>query len=128
MSAKPPLGSAIIMAFVATQDQAKAKAFYQGTLGLNLVSEDPFALVFDVQGIMLRVTNVGKVVVAPYTVLGWQVGDVHATVKALEEAGVKFERYEGVPQDEAGVWSSPSGAQVAWFKDPDGHTLSVTEF
>jgi len=115
------------MAFVGTQDQAKARAFYRDTLGLRLTSEDRFALVFDVEGIMLRVTNVGKVVVAPYIVLGWQVKNIASAVKAMGEAGVKLERYEGLGQDELGIWHAPGGAQVAWFKDPDGNTLSVTE-
>ncbi|MGA2983872.1 MAG: VOC family protein [Terriglobia bacterium] len=127
MSTGSPLGSEKIMAFVGTQDAAKARAFYQDTLGLRLISEDHFALAFDAHGIMLRVTNVGKAVVAPYTVLGWEIKDIAATVKALQEAGVKFEHYEGLGQDELGVWHAPGGAKVAWFKDPDGNTLSVTQ-
>ena len=128
MSTGSPLGSEKIMAFVGTQDAAKARAFYQDTLGLRLISEDHFALAFDAHGIMLRVTNVGKAVIAPYTVLGWEIKDIAATVKALQEAGVKFEHYEGLGQDELGVWHAPGGAKVAWFKDPDGNTLSVTQF
>ena len=128
MSADPPLAASKIMAFAATTDQARAKAFYQGTLGLRLIHEDRFALAFDVNGIMLRVTSVGKIAVAPYTVLGWQVEDITSTVSMLESAGVKFERYEGMAQDDRGVWHAPGGAKVAWFKDPDGNTLSVTEF
>ncbi len=116
------------MAFVATQTPAKAKAFYRDTLGLDLITEDGFALSFDVHGIMLRVTSVKKVAVAPYTVRGWQVKDIVATAKALQQAGVKFERYEGMAQDELGVWNAPGGAKVAWFKDPDGNTLSIAEF
>jgi len=127
MTEPSPLGSAQIMAFVGTQDQAKAKAFYQGTLGLRLISEDHFALAFDVDGVMLRVTNVGKPVIAPYTVLGWQVKSTATAVKALQKAGVKFERYEGLGQDELNIWHAPGGAKVAWFKDTDGNTLSVTE-
>ena len=128
MPTESPLGSEKIMAFVGTQDQAKAKTFYRDTLGLRLISEDHFALAFDVNGIMLRVTNVGKMaVIAPYTVLGWEVKNIAATVKTLQEAGVKLEHYEGLGQDELGVWHAPGGAKVAWFKDPDGNTLSVTE-
>jgi catechol 2,3-dioxygenase-like lactoylglutathione lyase family enzyme len=127
MATESPLGSEKIMAFVGTGDAAKAKAFYQDTLGLRLISEDAFALAFDAHGIMLRVSNVGNVVITPYTVLGWQVKSIAATVKALLKAGVKFERYEGMDQDKLGVWHSPGGANVAWFKDPDGNTLSVTE-
>lgn len=127
MSTESILGAANIMAFVGTEDHARARAFYQGTLGLRLISEDRFALVFDVNGITLRVTNVGKLVVAPYTVLGWHVNDIAATVKTLQQSGVKFERYAGMAQDELGIWQSPSGARVAWFKDPDGNTLSLTQ-
>jgi hypothetical protein len=85
-------------------------------------------LVFDANGIMLRVANVGKVVIAPYTVLGWQVKNIGESMKALLAAGVKFEIYAGQGQDELGVWHTPSGAKVAWFKDPDGNTLSITQF
>jgi catechol 2,3-dioxygenase-like lactoylglutathione lyase family enzyme len=122
-----PLGSQKIMAFAATADPAKAKAFYRDTLGLRLTSEDGFALAFDVQGVMLRVTTVKKVAVAPYTVLGWQVDDIAATAQALKNAGVEFQRYQGLPQDELGVWEAPGGAKVAWFQDPDGNTLSITQ-
>jgi catechol 2,3-dioxygenase-like lactoylglutathione lyase family enzyme len=123
-----PLGSQKIMAFAATADPSKARAFYRDTLGLRLMSEDGFALAFDVQGVMLRVTTVKKVAVAPYTVLGWQVEDIAATAKALQEAGVELQRYQGLPQDELGVWQAPGGTKVAWFHDPDGNTLSITEF
>jgi catechol 2,3-dioxygenase-like lactoylglutathione lyase family enzyme len=122
------LGSAKIIAFVATTDALRAKAFYRDTLGLPLVSEDPYAVVFDAAGTMLRVTVVEKRVVAPYTVVGWQVADIRATVETLDKAGVKTERYIGMDQDEGGIWTSPGGARIAWFKDPDGNTLSVTQF
>jgi catechol 2,3-dioxygenase-like lactoylglutathione lyase family enzyme len=128
MSPQPVHGLRKIMAFVATEDAARAKAFYRDTLALPLISEDGFALVFDVQGIMLRVQLVEKVSVAPYTVLGWQVEDIISMALALERAGVKFARYPGLEQDEHGVWTAPGGAKVAWFHDPDGNTLSITEF
>ncbi|MGA3328503.1 MAG: VOC family protein [Terriglobia bacterium] len=127
MPTKSPVGSKKIMAFVATEDAAQAKTFYRDTLGLRLIREDPFALAFDAHGIMLRVTKVGKAVIAPYPVLGWQVKNVAKTVKALLKAGVIFERYKGIGQDDFGIWHSPSGAKVAWFKDPDGNTLSLTQ-
>lgn len=102
--------------------------FYRDTLGLPLVSEElPFALVFDAHGTMLRVTVVEKVVSASYTVLGWQVPNIVAAAKALTQAGVRFERYSGMQQDELGIWPSPGGASVAWFKDPDGNTLSISQ-
>ena len=129
MNTSGVLGSHKIVAFVATRDPDRARAFYRDTLGLRLVAEQlPFALVFEANGTMLRVTVVRELVVAPYTVLGWDVPDVAATANALAAAGVKLERHPGMPQDELGIWTSPSGARVAWFKDPDGNTLSVTQF
>jgi len=116
------------MAFVATCDPVRARGFYRDTLGLHLLSEDQFALAFDVAGTMLRVTTFQKVGVANYTVLGWQVPDIVQTAKNLQEARVNVERYPGMQQDELGIWKSPSGAKVAWFKDPDGNTLSITQF
>jgi catechol 2,3-dioxygenase-like lactoylglutathione lyase family enzyme len=122
------LGSEKLVAFVATRDSARAKEFYRDTLGLRLVSEDQFALVFDAAGTMLRVTCVPELVPAKYTVLGWHVRDIVQTAKQLQQAHVALERYPGMQQDELGIWNSPSGAQVAWFKDPDGNTLSITQF
>jgi len=117
-----------IMGFVATADPDRAKKFYRDTLGLPLVSEElPFALVFDAHGTMLRVTVVKEVSPRSYTVLGWKVPDIVAAAKALLKVGVQFERYQGMEQDGLGIWSSPSGAKVAWFKDPDGNTLSISQ-
>jgi catechol 2,3-dioxygenase-like lactoylglutathione lyase family enzyme len=116
-----------LIAFVATGDPERARAFYAGTLGLELEEETPFAVVFRVGATMLRVTVVSEMVVAPYTVLGWAVDDITARVRELAARGVAFERYDGVEQDELGVWRSPAGARVAWFKDPDGNTLSLTQ-
>lgn len=127
--AQSVLGSRNIIAFVPVRDPDRARAFYRDTLGLRLVSEElSFALVFDAHGTMLRVSIVHELAPARSTVLGWQVPDIVATVKGLQEAGVNFERYEGMNQDDLGIWPSPSGAKVAWFKDPDGNTLSLTQF
>ena len=116
-----------IVAFIGASDAARAREFYRDKLGLPLVSEElPFALVFDAKGTMLRVTITQKVVAAGYTVLGWSVPDVAGAVKAMAQAGVVFERYAGMPQDELGIWTAPSGTKVAWFKDPDGNVLSVS--
>ena len=122
------LESENLVAFVATRDPGRAKKFYRDTLGLRLVSEDQFALVFDAAGTMLRVTRVQELAGAKYTVLGWEVQDIVQTAKQLQRAQVALERYPGMPQDELGIWNAPSGAKVAWFKDPDGNTLSVTQF
>jgi catechol 2,3-dioxygenase-like lactoylglutathione lyase family enzyme len=117
-----------LIGFVATSDADRAKKFYRDMLGLRLVSDEtPFALVFDAHGTILRVTIVEKVMPAGYTVLGWQVPDIVAAAKALSEAGVRFERFQGMQQDELGIWSSPGGAMVAWFKDADGNTLSISQ-
>jgi catechol 2,3-dioxygenase-like lactoylglutathione lyase family enzyme len=117
-----------MIGFVATSDPDRAKKFYRDTLGLPLVSEElPFALVFDANGTTLRVTVVKQVTLAGYTVLGWKVPDIVAAAKALLSAGVRFERYPGMEQDGLGIWSSPAGTKVAWFKDPDGNTLSISQ-
>lgn len=121
------LKSRPIIAFVATTDPKRAKGFYAKTLGLRLVSQDGFALAFDAGGTMLRVAIVSTLRPAGYTVLGWIVPDIAKAVRGLAKRGVSFQRYEGMPQDELGVWSSPSGARIAWFNDPDGNTLSLTE-
>jgi catechol 2,3-dioxygenase-like lactoylglutathione lyase family enzyme len=117
-----------IIAFVGTRDRERAKAFYRDTLGLTLASDEPYAVVFDAGGTMLRVTPVNEVAAANYTVLGWEVDDVAAMVASLSGRGVRFERYDFMKQDEAGVWTAPGGAKVAWFRDPDGNLLSVSEF
>ena len=122
------LKSQPIIAFVATTDPRRAKSFYVKTLALRLVSEDDFALVFDAGGTMLRVAVVKTLRPAGYTVLGWIVADIAKAVRDLVKRGVDFQRYEGMSQDDLGIWSSPSGARVAWFTDPDGNTLSLTEF
>lgn len=122
------LGSADVMAFVATRDPAAARTFYAETLGLRLVADDQFALVFDANGTELRVQKVPEPAPLSYTVLGWKVADIGETVRWLAAKGVRFESYEWLPQDESGVWTAPDGTRVAWFKDPDGNLLSLTQF
>jgi catechol 2,3-dioxygenase-like lactoylglutathione lyase family enzyme len=97
-------------------------------LGLKFVSDEPPALVFQVGGSMLRIQKVERVQPPPYTALGWAVGDIRGTVQRLRAAGVEFQKYEGLNQDNDNIWTSPSGAKVAWFRDPDGHVLSLTQF
>ncbi|MEI9969022.1 MAG: VOC family protein [Terracidiphilus sp.] len=124
------LGTSKLVAFVATTDSIRARAFYEGLLGLRLVEdEQPFALVFDANGIMLRVTAVHEHHPAPFTVLGWGVPSIEDTVERLTSAGVEFQRYPGINDgDPNAIWTAPGGARVAWFKDPDGNVLSVTQF
>ncbi|HTU51853.1 MAG TPA: glyoxalase superfamily protein [Acidobacteriaceae bacterium] len=117
-----------IIGFVTIVDVERAKSFYRDILGLRLISEEPpFALVFDANGIMIRLGMGKHLPPASGTVLGWQVPDIVSVVRNLESAGVQFERYEFLKQDDAGIWTSPTGARVAWFKDPDGNVLSVSE-
>lgn len=115
------------ISFLATTDFTRAKEFFCGMLGLKLLEDDGFAIVFDLNGIMLRVVKVPKVIAASYTVLGWHVKDTPEIVKKLSAVGVKFERYQGFGQDENGIWTAPGGTRVAWFKDPDGNLLSVSD-
>ncbi len=122
------LSTSNVVAFVASCRPDDAKSFYKETLGLRLLSDDAFAIVFDANGMMLRVQKVQEHAPLPYTALGWDVADIQASVAGLSGKGVRFERYEWLEQDESGVWSAPSGAQIAWFKDPDGNTLSLTQF
>jgi len=124
------LASMDVIAFVPTRNPEKAREFFETTLGLRFVSDDQFALVFDANGVMIRVVDVSGVAdykPAPFTILGWSVSNIGKTVKDLQRKGVKFERFPGMEQDQLGVWSSPSGAKWAWFKDPDGNVLSLTE-
>jgi catechol 2,3-dioxygenase-like lactoylglutathione lyase family enzyme len=122
------LGSFDLLAFVITGDAARAKAFYGETLGLKFVSQDAYALVFDANGTMLRVTVIPGHKPAEHAVLGWIVPDIQASAANLENAGVTMERYSFIEQDEHGVWTSPDGAaKVAFFKDPDGNVLSISQ-
>lgn len=122
------LGSRDIVAFVATTDPDRARAFYRDVLGLRLTAEDGFALMFDAHGTMLRVVKVRQFAPQPFTVLGWHVDDdIAAAAAALASAGVTFERFPGMEQDALGVWTSPGGSKVAWFRDPDGNTLSLSQ-
>ena len=121
-------GSRKVMAFAATSKPARARRFYRDTLGLRLVSEDEFALAFDAHGTMLRVQKVESLQPQAHTALGWHVDDIRGTIRSLEQRGVHFERHPGMPQDEFGVWTTPDGSSVAWFRDPDGNVLSLTQF
>jgi catechol 2,3-dioxygenase-like lactoylglutathione lyase family enzyme len=117
-----------IVAFVPTVQADRARSFYGASLGLRLLSDElPFALVYDAHGIMLRVTVVADRSPAPYTVLGWEVPDIRQAVMSLTERGIRFEQFPQLTQDDLAIWTAPGGAQIAWFRDPDGNTLSLSQ-
>jgi catechol 2,3-dioxygenase-like lactoylglutathione lyase family enzyme len=121
------LGAAEPVVIICTRDRARAAVFYRETLGLKLKSEDDYAVVFDVDGIDLRVSTVPDFTPHEHTVLGFRVPDVATIVKALREQGVMFNTYKGFNQDDLGIVALPNSAlRVAWFNDPDGNVLSVT--
>ncbi len=116
------------MTFIATRDRARAKAFYGGTLGFEVLHEDDFAVVLNLNGTMLRISTVANHVAQQHTVLGWEVPDIAAAVTELRQRGVSFTIYEGFGQDDLGVWSAPgSSSKIAWFNDPDGNVLSLAQ-
>ena len=116
-----------LRAFVPTTKPDKAKSFYKDVLGLKLLSEDNYALEFDANETLLRVTTVKDLQPQQFTVLGWGVDDISSTIKSLNDKGIFCEKYDYFEQDELGVWTAPNGSKVAWFKDPDGNILSLTE-
>ncbi len=119
---RSPLG-----AFALTAKPAAAVAFYRDVLGLDFVHEDDFAIVFIAHGTTLRISKVPEFVPAAHTILGWQVDDIVSIVKQLGAKDVEFQRYPGMEQDALGIWTVPDGTKVAWFKDPDGNVLSLSQ-
>jgi len=117
-----------LKAFMPTTNPVKARKFYKETLGLKLLAEDNYALEFDANGTLLRITTVEKLVPHPFTVLGWDVENIADLIKSLISKGVAFERYDFFNQDNLGIWTAPGGTKVAWFKDPDGNLLSLSEY
>jgi len=115
------------VSFIATAKPDESRRFYETVLNIKCVSNDAFALVFDLGVTTLRIQQVESVPEVNYTVLGWEVANIRKRVDELTNNGVRFEKFSQLPQDEAGIWASPGGALVAWFKDPDGNTLSLTE-
>lgn len=122
------LSSPIFTAFLPTVKPDDSKKFYAETLGLKLISEDNYALVFQQNETLLRITVVTEFTPHPFTVFGFKINGIVSQVKTLRENGVVFERYSHFDQDENGIWTAPSLAKIAWFKDPDGNLLSLTEF
>ena len=118
------------IAFIPTRQPEAAREFYENTLGLHFEHDDEFAMVFRLgaaPGIMLRVVRAPEFTPHPFTVLGWEVDDIVSTVTTLGARGVSFLRYGSFEQDEHGIWNAPGGARVAWFRDPDGNTLSLSQ-
>ena len=121
------LGDKKLKAFIPTIDPERAKEFYMNVLGLKLMSEDYYGMEFYSNGTLLRINKVNKLNPHPFTVLGWDVEDLSSVIGSLSRAGVNFERYNFLEQDTIGIWTAPGGVKVAWFKDPDGNLLSLTE-
>ena len=119
------LADADLVAFVATTDTARAREFYEGVLGLTVIDNDGFACVVEAHGTTVRITAVPERAAAAYTVLGWKVDDLDATIDRLAAGGVAFLRFDGMTQDDRGAWTAPGGDRIAWFADPDGNTLSL---
>ncbi len=121
------LGTTNIVACIPIGDAEKARAFYEGVLGLRFVKDDGFALVFDANGIMLRAAKMKEVKPVQFTILGWEVKHIEETARALQKQGVHFEIFGFFKQDELGIWTAPTGDKVAWFKDPNGNILSISQ-
>jgi catechol 2,3-dioxygenase-like lactoylglutathione lyase family enzyme len=121
------LGSHKIVAFIQITNLEKSRAFYEGVLGLRFVKDDGFAAVFDANGIMVRAAKMKEFTPLQSTVLGWEVAKIDEMVRALQKKGVHFEIFGFFKQDELGIWTAPTGDKVAWFKDPDGNILSLSQ-
>jgi catechol 2,3-dioxygenase-like lactoylglutathione lyase family enzyme len=123
----PLAEGAKLMAFIVISNPERAQAFYSGVLGLKFIKNDGFALVFDFQGTMLRAGIAPTVSPSQNTVLGWEVTDIAGTATKLTQAGVELKRLPGRTQDDLGIWTAPDGSKVAWFQDPDGNWLSISQ-
>lgn len=121
------LSNAKLTAFIPTRDADLARAFYESTLGLEFLQDNGFALIMDSNGTCVRITRVPEFTPFPFTLLGWETSDIEVRVAELEQNGVQFLHFSQINQNAAGIWTAPSGARVAWFKDPDGNILSVSQ-
>jgi catechol 2,3-dioxygenase-like lactoylglutathione lyase family enzyme len=121
------LSECAVIGFVPTKDAARARHFYVDTLQFAFESDDPFALVVRAKGTMIRIVRMQEFTPAPYTILGWEVSDIDKEVRALSAADIQFLRVPQLPQDPSGIWTTPSGSKVAWFHDPDGNVLSLSQ-
>ena len=121
------LANGMLKAFIPTVNPQEAILFYRDLLGFELMSEDDYAMEFNANGTLLRVTIVDEFVPQPFTILGWNIENLVFTVRQFNEKNIYFEIFDFLEQDDLGIWNSPGGAKVAWFKDPDGNILSLTE-
>jgi catechol 2,3-dioxygenase-like lactoylglutathione lyase family enzyme len=121
------LASSKVIGFIPTKDSSQARAFYEGKLGFQFSNEDQFALVMRAGETMIRLAKVTDFIPPPFTVLGWEVPNIEEVVSWLQKRGVAFEKYPWVADKERGIWAAPTGDKVAWFKDPDGNVLSVSQ-
>lgn len=121
------LSESEVMGFIPIKDAVQARAFYEGVLGLRFISDDQFALVVESRQTVIRITKITEFTPAPFTILGWRVQNIEEEVKTLAARGVSFQRYPGLTQNDLGIWTSPSGARIAWFRDPDGNVLSLSQ-
>ena len=122
-----PLRNQNTISFLATADASESRAFFEQIVGLDLLEETDFALVFSIANGQLRIQKVQQVSPPAYTCMGWEVDDIETVVATLSDRGVVFDQYDGLQQSEHRIWTSPSGAKIAWFRDPDGNTLSLTQ-
>lgn len=128
MSLSSSLSTSTLVGFLCVRDRQQAKAFYTGTLGLEIALEDQFALVLVAGQTRLRISEMKDFQPQPFTVVGWEVTDINSTVESLTARGVEFQRFDGLEQDELGIWLSPTTeARIAWFKDPDGNLLGLSQ-
>jgi catechol 2,3-dioxygenase-like lactoylglutathione lyase family enzyme len=121
------LSACKLIGFVPTTDSNRSRQFYEGKLGFKFVSDDQFALVIQAGESMIRIVKGAKFTPAQYTVMGWEVTDIDAMVEWLSERGVVFEKYPFVQDQKQGIWTTPNGDKVVWFKDPDGNVLSLSQ-
>ena len=115
------------IAFVPASDLDRARVFYEGVLGLTVASIDGFAMVIGHGSNCIRIVAAGAFTPQRFTILGWETAALAVTMQALSARGVKFLRFDGIGQDDIGIWRAPSGDQVAWFNDPDGNVLSLSQ-
>lgn len=121
------LANAAVMGFIPTRDFAEARAFYVDILGLAFVSQDEFALEVESNGTHIRIAKVQEFTPFPFTILGWRVPEIVPAVRSLADKGIIFECYQHLQHDEDSIWTAPGGTRIAWFRDPEGNTLSLSQ-